>query len=109
MKKITAKWTSSDPCLCNREWHITIDGVEIELPEWKKNDHMDTYGTYYRWYSNDNGYNELFSYTDGLTFDPWVDANPWVKELNLTLEEERALFKAISDEDWRYEDCGACS
>lgn len=106
---ITVKWTGSFPCLCHGEWNIVIDGKKVELPEDIATSPMNTRGQYLRWYFADNWAEEWESYEDGLTFEPWLDANrEWVDPLGLSDGEARTLYEAIRSEDWRHGSCGGC-
>lgn len=110
-REITATWTGTYPCLCHGEWEITIGGEEVELPVDVRYRHMNTYGTYAEWYfGGDSGWEEQWDYyEDGLTYEPWVEANSWwLRDLHLTDTETRALYDAINKEDFRPGSCGGC-
>lgn len=107
-RAITAKWTGHYPNLCSGEWIITVGDEKVDLPDEVRTSPMDTRGTYESW-AFDEGWDEVWrSYEDGLDFDPWLQKNSWVSRLNLSHKEERALYDAISEEDWRYGSCGGC-
>ena len=107
-KEITAEWTGKWPCLCFGEWIIKINGREIELPEEKRTSPMHTFGTYASWSFNAGWSEEWSNYEDGLTFEPWLEDNAWVGDLDLTPDEQRQLYDAINACDWRHGSCGGC-
>ena len=107
-RAITAKWTGCYPCLCDGEWIITVGDEKVELPDKVRTSPMGTRGSYNTWTFNED-YDDVWSqYEDGLDFEPWLQGNSWVSSLNLSHKEERALYDAISKEDWRYGSCGGC-
>jgi hypothetical protein len=106
--KISVKWTGHWPCLCSGEWIITIDGQQVKLPEDVRSSDMNTYGTYSRWHFGEDWEEIWESYVDGLTFEPWLAENSWVKDLSLSSAEEQELYDAISEQDWRHGCCGGC-
>jgi hypothetical protein len=108
-RKITAKWTGKPWALCSGEWTITVGGEKIDLPEEVRTSDMGTYGEYSRWYFGPNYEENWENYTDGLTFEPWLEKNAWwVSPLGLSSSETRALYEAISEQDWRHGSCGGC-
>ena len=108
-REITAKWTGCYPCLCNGEWIITVGGEKVDLPDDVRTSPMGTYGTYNTWTFNEDWSVVWSQYEDGLDFESWIQENrSWVSRLNLSSEEERALYDAISAEDWRHNSCGGC-
>lgn len=107
-RAITATWTGCYPNLCSGEWIITIGGEKVELPDKVRTSPMQTRGAYNTW-TFGKDWEEVWSkYEDGLDFEPWLRENSWVSSLNLSSEEERALYDSISAEDWRYGSCGGC-
>ena len=107
-RSITAKWTGRYPNLCFGEWIITVGDEKVDLPDEVRTSPMNTRGTYESW-AFDKGWNEVWrSYEDGLDFEPWLQQNSWVSRLNLSHKEERDLYEAISEEDWRHGSCGGC-
>ena len=108
-RAITAEWTGRWPNLCSGEWIITIDGEKVDLPDEVRTSPMGTYGTYNTWTFGENWSVEWSTYEDGLDFEPWLQENrSWVSKLNLSDTEERDLYDAISEEDWRHNSCGGC-
>lgn len=107
-RAVTAEWTGDYPCLCSGEWIITIGGEKIELPDEVRTSPMGTHGTYNTWTFGEDWEEVWSQYEDGLDFEPWLQENSWVSNLNLSPEEERDLYDAISEEDWRHNSCGGC-
>lgn len=107
-RKITAKWTGAYPNLCDGEWVVTVGGEKVELPDEVRTHPMGTRGTHNTWTFGEDWEEVWSQYEDGLDFEPWLQENSWVSSLNLSSEEERALYDAISAEDWRYGSCGGC-
>lgn len=44
MNNLEVKWTGSYPGLCCGKWIIKYNGIKLEVPEERKNNHMNTYG-----------------------------------------------------------------
>ena len=105
-RHITAKWTGRYPCLCDGEWIITVGDEKVDLPDEVRTSPMDTRRIYNSW-SFDKDHDEVWScYETGLYFEPWLQKNSWISSLGLSHKEERALYDAISKEDWRHGSCG---
>lgn len=105
-----AAWTGCYPCLCFGEWIIKKDGKDVSdaIPDDLRHYHMNTEGTYERWYFDDN-YSEVFeSYEDGLGLYQWIEQNPWIDRICHNEEEKQDLFYAISGADFRPGSCGGC-
>ena len=108
-RAITVKWTGAYPNLCSGEWIITVGGEKVELPDKVRTSPMWTRGAYNTWTFNKDWQEVWSQYEDGLDFEPWLhENNSWLSRLNLSSEEERALYNAISAEDWRHGSCGGC-
>lgn len=103
------EWTGSGFCLCCGEWIIKKNGVDVsnKIPVKMRENPMNTYGKYYRWYFN-NWIEEWETYEDGLVCDDWISANSWIDEICDNYDECVLLFNAINAEDWRYSSCGGC-
>ena len=108
-RPVTAEWTGCYPNLCSGEWIITIGNEKVELPDEVRTSPMWTHGTHNTW-TFGKDWEEVWSqYEDGLDFEPWLhENNSWLSRLSLSSEEERALYDAISKEDWRHNSCGGC-
>jgi len=110
-RKISVQWTGGWPCFCHGEWIITIDGEKVELPKDVRTSQMGTFGKHSRWsFGGESGWEEEWeTYEDGLTFEPWLEANLWwVADLHLTPSEQKELYDAINEKDWRHGECGGC-
>jgi len=115
-----AEWTGSYPCLCRGEWKLYVQGRDFsELLAGRGE--MNTAGEYQSWHFEDNWMEVFESYQDGLKYPEWekenidwlskVAADPVVAEEVGSRTEElyRAVYEAISEEDWRHNSCGAAS
>lgn len=108
MKKIEVNWSGTRWSLCCGEWTISIDGKRVDLPEGVRKSHMNTSGTWPRWYFGKN-YEEIWEdYEDGLQFPEWLKENSWVDSLNLSDDEKEDLYSKIHEQDWRHGMCGGC-
>lgn len=108
-RKIKAEWTGKYPCLCSGEWIITVDGNKVDLPEDVRTGHMRTKGIYSSWSFGEDWSEDWSYYEEGLDFEPWVEKNAaWIAKLNLSAQETRDLYDAISECDWRHGSCGGC-
>lgn len=112
---LLVEWTGSYPCLCHGEWIIKYEGIELTIPEDKKDRPMNTFGEYDTWYFGEDYYEEWESYTDGLEKDDWIRFNlhwiePMFNEYHIEITDEllSELFDKIQEEDWRYNSCGGC-
>ena len=114
--KITAKWTGQYPAKCCGEWHISVDGEEMPLPEDIRRSHMNTQGSYSGWYFDD-WLEQFYTYDDGVEFGEWSKNNAnWIKDgfdqLGVTdlvtIDDVRMLYDAINENDWRHNSCGGC-
>ncbi|TDQ57037.1 hypothetical protein EDC45_1707 [Mesocricetibacter intestinalis] len=105
----TARWSSRGNTLCLGHWQISYQGVELELPEEKREHDMGTRGIYNFIDPED----EL--YLEGLDEDDWILANiDWLAEVfiaaGIDIEEQnmRLFYRAVNKEDWRCGSCGGC-
>ena len=115
MSKLNVEWTGSYPCLCHGEWIISYDGIRLTVPEDVREDHMNTYGEYGRWYFDEEYMEEWEYYTDGYEEDVWIENNiDWIKSMfqehgiEVTDELLSELFAQIQINDWRHGSCGGC-
>lgn len=105
--KFTVEWTGSYPNLCSGEWKITYEGKPVKLSKELAKDCMNTAGTYSSWHFED--WSEVFEdYSDGLEFDEWIAANPWVSAITKDKPEQMELYWKIQEKDWRHGSCGGC-
>ena len=103
---VIAKWSGKYPCRCSGEWSLFIKGVDYShlIPEDLRTSSMNTAGTYQKWYFVD--WVETFEdYEDGLEFEEWVAANPWVHDLPAPSLD---IYLAFQSEDFRPGECGGC-
>ena len=109
--EIEVMWTGKWPNLCDGEWNLKINGEDKSdlIPENRRNTHMDTYGTYEKWYFGDN-YDEIWeSYKNGLKCDEWITKNKyWLNNISANEEVQKQLYEAFQANDWRYSSCGGC-
>jgi len=109
--KITAIWSGSYPCLCHGNWSLVIDGKDCteKIPEKKRDEPMDTFGTYSRWSFSPSWSEEWEDYQDGLGEDEWIRENiDWLMELPVPAEYYGHVFAAFQKEDFRTGQCGGC-
>ena len=113
MSKLEVKWTGDYPSLCSGRWIIKYGGVELEIPNDRKYNHMNTEGIYPT--IMDYITEETDEYPDGLEFNEWIKENAdWVIDMfnkkgifpNSNLLKE--LYEKIQVQDWRINSCGGC-
>ena len=81
---VTAQWSGSYPCLCYGVWTLIVNGEDVsnKIPSGLRKSSMNTYGTYSRWYFNDNWIEHFEDYTDGLHLNEWIAENDdWLNEI----------------------------
>ena len=106
--EIYVKWTGTYPCLCSGKWILKVDGNDYSNLLKGKGE-MNTYGTYPRWYFNEEYSEEWDYYTDGLVFSEWKQENvDWLSKITNDEDVWEEIFDAISEEDWRHLSCGGC-
>lgn len=104
-------WTGNYPCLCHGEWQIFHNGENVSslIPEELAHSEMNTYGSYSRWFFDENYSESAEFYNDGLTCEDWIAQNrEWIANICESEEEMIELFSAIQENDWRHESCGGC-
>lgn len=103
---VIAKWSGEYPCLCSGEWSLFIHGEDYShmIPKDLRTSHMNIAGTYQEWYFVD-WIEQFEDYEDGLEFEEWIAANPWVYDLPAPLFD---IYLAFQAEDWRPGSCGGC-
>ncbi len=119
MTKVYAKWTGDGPHLCIGEWKLFVQDRDFSdlLADIKE---MNTAGTYWRCGFGDDWSEVWEQYEDGLEYPDWVKENVgWLSQIaadpvvaeetgSNTEELYRAIYEAISAEDWRHNSCGGC-
>ena len=104
-----AEWSGKYPNFCLGEWKLYRNEIEIELPYPIKREPMDTYGTYSRWYSEENWGIDWESYEDGLKPVDWIEKNQeWLSKI-ADPEDFEKIYDALSACDWRHFQCGGCT
>ena len=106
-----AVWTGHYPALCQGEWKIYKNGIDIshKIPEDRRNSPMDTLKVYRMWYFDESWEEHWRETLEGLNVFDWYQENKeWVDKLCFTYDEVRDLYFAIQSEDWRYGSCGGC-
>lgn len=106
-----AKWSGKWPNLCRGCWTLHRDGKDIseKIPEYLKQQPMQTFGTYNSWHFRKNWEVVWKSYESGLSSAEWREENQeWLKEITTDTEEQKAIFEAFQKEDRRHESCGGC-
>lgn len=108
---VKAIWNGEWPCLCYGEWTLIVDGKDVSdhIPDELRNSHMNTYGTYYRWYFDDNYLEDWEPYEDGLEKEAWIEENEdWLSTITDSKDTWADIFDAISMQDFRHGSCGGC-
>lgn len=109
--RVKANWNGEYPCLCHGEWTLIVDGTDVSdlIPKELRCYEMNTFGTYERWYFNDNGFETFEDYHDGLECDDWIEANKdWLDLITEDHDTQVDIFYAISEHDFRAGSCGGC-
>lgn len=107
---VIAKWSGHYPGLCYGKWFLKVNGVDVSMyiPAELRDDSMNTYGTYRRWYFK-NGTEHFEDYKDGLMCDEWIEKNKyWLDMITNDINVQMEIFNAISARDWRHGSCGGC-
>lgn len=107
---VIAKWSGHYPCLCCGKWTLEVNGVDVSMyiPEELRDDSMNTYGTYQRWYFK-NWIEHFEDYEDGLMCDEWIEKNKyWLDMITDDINVQMEIFDAINARDWRHGSCGGC-
>ena len=108
--KVEAKWTGNYPNLCSGEWILKVNNIDVShlIPEDLRNEPMNTYRTYKRWYFN-NWQEEWESYEDGSFCDEWLEENEyWLEKISSDPFVWVEIYTVINSQDWRYGECGGC-
>lgn len=100
------KWdTPGFPVYCFGRWIIKKNGEEIQLPEEKRTNHMNTFGKH----EIDEYWEPDRFVIDGLKEDEWIRENwYWLESACDSLEDAKMLYRKISKQDWRHGCCGGC-
>lgn len=108
---IQVEWTGYYPALCNGEWIIKYNDIELTVPDDRKYSCMNTYNRYEEYGIE----GDCYFYDDGLDELEWIEANEsWItkmfEEYDIEVDEELLLelYNKIRLEDWRYGSCGGC-
>ena len=107
---VIAKWSGHYPCKCHGKWTLEVNGVDVScyIPDELRDDSMNTYGTYQRWYFR-NWIEEFEDYEDGLMCDEWIEKNKyWLDVITDDINVQMEIFDAINARDWRHGECGGC-
>ena len=110
MKNFKVEWTGGNWSLCIGRWKLYIDGEDKSnlIPEELRDGHMNTVGTYRRWYF-DNWEEVWESYNDGLDCVNWINVNDyWLTSITNDYKEKVELFKEFQTQDFRPCSCGGC-
>lgn len=107
---VIAKWSGHYPCLCSGKWTLEVNSVDVSMyiPEELRNNSMNTYRTYQRWYFK-NWIEHFEDYEDGLMCDEWIKKNKyWLDMITDDINVQMEIFDAINAKDWRHGSCGGC-
>jgi hypothetical protein len=116
MHDIKVEWTGRYPNLCSGIWKISIDGNQMTLPDFIRDQAMETEKSYATW-SFGSDWNEIWEYyEDGLPFEEWIKKNVgWIKPAldkmkitDFTYKDLYTLYNLINEKDWRSNSCGGC-
>ena len=108
---VEAVWNGSYPTLCFGQWALYVNNKDVTMfiPNELTSSPMYTYGTYERWYFDDNWMETFEDYEDGLACDEWIKENKyWLDNITEDYNTQVEIFKAINEQDWRYGSCGGC-
>ena len=109
---IKVEWTGVSPTLCMGNWHIFIDGVDYsdKIPEKLRRESMKTYGKYSKWHFDSSTPYEVWeTYKDGLDEEDWIEENNyWLSTITNDYNIKCGIYRAIQEQDWRFNSCGGC-
>lgn len=108
---VVANWSGNYPCLCIGTWTLTIDGKDYtdHIPREIVNEPMYTFGTYSKWYFDDEWQEEFEDYEDGLSSVDWIAANDeWLSTITDDYNLKSRIYFAFNENDFRYGSCGGC-
>lgn len=108
---VEAEWSGAYPWLCYGTWTLKVNGVDVsdKIPEHIRDGSMNTYGTYGKWYFDEDGYEEFDSYSDGLEEDDWIKENDiWLNTITTDYKVKQQIFAEIQSHDFRTGSCGGC-
>lgn len=108
---VEAHWSGSWPALCCGEWSLKVNGKDVtdKIPENLRNQDMNTYGTYQRWYFDDNWIEQYEDYESGQEYDEWIESNKyWLDTITTDYKTQHEIYEAINAEDFRHSSCGGC-
>lgn len=108
---VKASWSGSYPCLCSGKWALIVNDEDVsnKIPKDLRDSSMNTYGTYQRWYFDDDWLETFEDYVDGLKCDDWIVENKeWLNNISTDISIQREIFVAINEQDFRSGSCGGC-
>lgn len=112
LHKIEVQWTGGGWTLCNGEWLIAVDGIDISehIPNSIRTSSMYTYKTTFDSCAYEYDPDGEVTFTDGLKFNDWIHENMWwIGELPIIEPEDYPLLYAlIQENDFRQGTCGGC-
>ena len=104
-----ASWSAKGHTLCLGYWTITYKGLPLNLPNSRKENHMETFGIFSWLFPDDE------DYAEGLEVDDWIDKNAdWLlntfEQHSIPFDEKHItwFYDSINEEDWRCGSCGGC-
>ena len=114
-KRFKANYSGGYPNLCGGKWSLTYKRLPVILPSEQVQGDKGTYGTYTRWYFDNNWVECTEDYEDGMLRDEWVAKNKhWVDKMfiqhniELSCKNYSDLYAAFQENDWRHDSCGGC-
>ena len=108
---VEAKWSGRGFALCIGKWTLKVNGEDVtnKIPEDLRKSDMNTFGTYKRWFFNENWIEEWEDYEDGLDCEEWIAANKeWIDTITTDHKTKQEIYYAINAEDFRRGSCGGC-
>lgn len=104
---VEIEWSGKYSKLCEGQWYLYVNGEDFshKIPENYRKLPMNTYGVYTFVSLDDDGEETYKSYYDGLYFDEWLIANPWVKHIPASPLD---IYEGFKEKDWRFFSCGGC-
>lgn len=104
-----AEWTGKYPCLCDGEWKLYKNGIEVEIEIPFQKEPANTFGKYQEWWFDKDGDESWSNYVDGFNEKEWIEENrDWLSFLSNDENELRKIYHAFQKNDWRYNSCGGC-
>ena len=111
-KKFIVEWVCKEDDKYDGHWslqkvlvepHGFAGAVDVSwvIPEDKRNAPMNTYKEYGQWITLDDDTQEWVWYFDGLHREQWIEENEWTGLICENFDEEKDLYCAFNEKDFR--------